>query len=164
MKTWMIETKLGRIEVGVGDDGGIARLAFAGQQAAMKINQPESEPPRVVGEVASQLDEYGEGKRERLEVPITRDGVQGTAFEQRVWEATAAIPRGETRTYAEVAAAIGNVKASRAVGAALGRNPLLVIVPCHRVVGRDGSLTGYAGGVEVKRRLLEVEGVIAAPR
>ena len=83
--------------------------------------------------------------------------VRATAFQQRVWSALMAIPRGETRTYAQIAEAVGTPKAVRAVGTACGANPLAVVVPCHRVVGADGRLTGYRWGVDRKRQLLEIE-------
>jgi methylated-DNA-[protein]-cysteine S-methyltransferase len=87
---------------------------------------------------------------------------RGTPFQRRVWEELRTIPRGTTVTYAELAARIGRPGAARAVGAAVARNPISVVVPCHRVVGSDGSLTGYAGGLERKRALLELEGVLPA--
>lgn len=85
--------------------------------------------------------------------------LRGTAFQRSVWSALAEIPHGETRSYRELAEAIGNPGAVRAVGTANGRNPIPVVVPCHRVIGRDGTLTGYRGGLSMKQRLLELEGV-----
>ena len=87
----------------------------------------------------------------------------GTPFQRRVWEELRSIPRGTTVTYAELAARVGRPGAARAVGAAVARNPISVVVPCHRVVGSDGSLTGYAGGLERKRALLQLEGVLPVP-
>jgi O-6-methylguanine DNA methyltransferase len=101
-----------------------------------------------------QIIEYLGGKRREFDLPLD---VRGTDFQHRVWDAVAAIPYGQTRTYAEVARMIGKPKAVRAVGAANGANPLPLVVPCHRVVGSDGSLTGYGGGLDVKRKLLEME-------
>ena len=86
-------------------------------------------------------------------------GSSGTAFELRVWAALRTIPYGETRSYGAIAAAIGSPRAARAVGMANHRNPLPILIPCHRVIGADGSLTGYAGGLETKRRLLALEGI-----
>lgn len=103
---------------------------------------------------AEQLDEYFGGERQNFDVPLS---VKGTDFQKKVWQALLAIPYGQTRCYSEVAAMVGNPKASRAVGMANHHNPLMILVPCHRVVGKDGSLTGYAGGLDVKRYLLNLE-------
>ncbi len=102
-----------------------------------------------------QLEEYFAGARRRFDLPLAP---QGTAFQQSVWRALAEIPWGQWRSYADIARAISRPRAVRAVGAANGRNPLPIVVPCHRVVGSDGSLTGFAGGLEMKRYLLELEG------
>lgn len=104
--------------------------------------------------VRRQLEEYFAGERRVFDLPL---GPEGTAFQQQVWEALRAIPYGQTRTYGELAAAIGSPRAARAVGLANARNPIAVIVPCHRVVGADGTLTGYAGGLRRKRLLLDLE-------
>lgn len=103
---------------------------------------------------ARQLREYLDGARFDFELPLR---ASGTAFQQRAWQALRAIPFGETRSYAEQARAIGRPTATRAVGAANARNPIAIIVPCHRVIGSDGSLTGYAGGEAAKRWLLAHE-------
>ena len=105
-------------------------------------------------DVVEQLQEYFAGTRTVFTVPITS---MGTAFQQRVWTALRTIPYGETRSYGQLADAIGNRLAMRAVGAANGRNPISIIVPCHRVIGSDGRLVGYGGGLERKRFLLELE-------
>jgi methylated-DNA-[protein]-cysteine S-methyltransferase len=110
-------------------------------------------------QAASQLQEYFERKRTVFTLLLAPEG---TDFQQRVWAQLRNIPYGETRSYAQLADAIGNRAAIRAVGLANGRNPLSIVVPCHRVIGSDGSLTGYAGGLDRKRFLLELEG--AAPR
>jgi len=102
----------------------------------------------------SQLDEYFERKRIHFDLPIAP---HGTTFQQSVWNLLQTIPHGETRSYGELADLLGNRLAIRAVGLANGRNPISIIIPCHRVVGSNGSLTGYAGGLERKRRLLELE-------
>ena len=101
-----------------------------------------------------ELEEYFQGKRKAFTVPCVP---KGTDFQKRVWEALIQIPYGETRTYKEIAAAAGNPKASRAVGMANNRNPIPIIIPCHRVIGTNGSLTGYAGGLKVKEYLLKLE-------
>jgi methylated-DNA-[protein]-cysteine S-methyltransferase len=104
--------------------------------------------------VRSQLDEYFERKRIHFDLPIAP---HGTTFQQSVWDLLQTIPYGETRSYGELADLLGKRLAIRAVGLANGRNPISIIVPCHRVVDSNGSLTGYAGGLERKRRLLELE-------
>jgi methylated-DNA-[protein]-cysteine S-methyltransferase len=118
------------------------------------IEDPSSSPLK---ECAEQLADYLAGTRERFDLPIT---ARGTPFQQRVWREIARIPFGETLTYAELARRAGAAGCARAAGAATGRNPHSIVVPCHRVVGSDGHLTGYAGGLERKTRLLEIEGVL----
>lgn len=104
---------------------------------------------------AAQLAEYFAGERRVFDLPVE---ARGTAFQQAVWRALADIPWGETRTYGEIAAAVGRPSACRAVGGAIHRNPLLIVTPCHRVVGKSG-LTGFRAGVDMKRRLLLLEGL-----
>jgi O-6-methylguanine DNA methyltransferase len=116
-----------------------------------------SRKPECRGLVALALDqivEYLDGQRRQFDLPLD---LRGTDFQRRMWAAVAAIPYGQTRTYADIARALGRPSAVRAVGAANGANPLPLIVPCHRVVGSNGSLTGYGGGLDVKRKLLEME-------
>jgi len=108
----------------------------------------------VLLETARQLDEYFAGKRERFDVALE---FSGTEFQKQVWAALLTIPYGETRSYLEIAEQIGNRNAVRAVGAANGRNPISIIAPCHRVIGASGALTGFAGGLAAKERLLMVE-------
>jgi methylated-DNA-[protein]-cysteine S-methyltransferase len=106
-------------------------------------------------EVAKEIKEYLNGKRKKFNLPLK---LFGTDFQISVWEALLTIPYGETRSYGEIAEQIGNAKACRAVGMANHWNPIAIIVPCHRVIGADGSLTGFGGGVKLKRQLLELEG------
>ena len=113
----------------------------------------------VLDACASQLAEYFAGERTRFRLPLAP---AGTAFQRSVWKALEQIPYGQLNSYADIAAVIGKPRAVRAVGAANGRNPIPIVVPCHRVIGSDGSLTGFAGGLETKRRLLELEGAIGA--
>jgi methylated-DNA-[protein]-cysteine S-methyltransferase len=113
----------------------------------------------VLAVAAEQLTDYFAGRRRTFDVPIK---LQGTPFQQQVWRELVQIPHGQTISYAELARRVGNPAASRAVGSANGRNPISIIVPCHRVIGADGKLTGYAGGVDKKRRLLEWERGAAA--
>lgn len=120
----------------------------------------EALPPsvaRAYRKAVQELNLYLAGKLREFTIPIK---VYGTDFQKQVWDAMAKIPYGETRTYQQIAEAIGNPKAVRAVGGALHVNPLQIILPCHRVVGKSGSLVGYALGLDLKRRLLVVEGAI----
>lgn len=111
-------------------------------------------PTAFTQNVAGQLTAYCNGQRTDFDFPLTP---QGTPFQQAVWHALQAIPYGETRTYGQIATAIGNPKAARAVGMANNRNPLMIVIPCHRVVGAKGDLVGYAGGVSMKQWLLDLE-------
>jgi len=106
---------------------------------------------------AHQLAEYFSGRRRRFDLALD---LRGTDFQKRCWQELLKIPYGETRSYADIARAIGSPSAVRAVGLANGQNPIAIIVPCHRVIGSDGSLTGYGAGLEIKRRLLELEGAL----
>lgn len=115
----------------------------------------------LTDEVQRQLEAYFAGKRTQFELPLAP---KGTPFQCAAWEALIAIPYGETRSYKEQAQAIGRPKAVRAVGSANNRNPIPVIIPCHRVVGTDGKLVGYAGGLGIKKHLLELEGVAQHPK
>ena len=112
----------------------------------------------VLREAAAQLDDYLAGRRAAFDLPL--DLSHGTAFQQSVWSALRDIPRGATTSYGTLGARVGRPAAVRAVGAAVGRNPISVIVPCHRVIGADGALTGYAGGLERKTALLTLEGAL----
>jgi methylated-DNA-[protein]-cysteine S-methyltransferase len=112
------------------------------------------EDGEVFADIAEQLRGYFDGTRRTFDIELAP---HGTEFQRDVWRALAAIPYGATTTYAAIAHAIGRPRAVRAVGAANGRNPLSIVVPCHRVIGQDGTLTGYAGGMDVKRRLLDLE-------
>ncbi len=109
----------------------------------------------VLKEASKQLTAYFSGKLTQFDLPLALDG---TDFQHAVWQALYAVPYGETTTYGDLARQIGRNKAFHAVGAAVGRNPLSIIVPCHRALGSDGSLTGYAGGLDKKRWLLDLEG------
>lgn len=114
----------------------------------------------VLMEAERQLGEYFEGKRRSFSVALD---MRGTPFQKNVWEALLGIPFGETRSYRDIAKKLGNPEATRAVGAANGRNPISIIVPCHRVIGLNGKLRGFAGGLETKARLLELEQGHRAP-
>lgn len=120
---------------------------------------PEDADHPVLQQAREQLGEYFAGRRSRFELPL--DLSCGTAFQQSVWQALLAIPQGEVTSYGEVSRRIGKPAAVRAVGGAIGRNPVSIIVPCHRVTGSGGALTGYAGGLDRKTALLRLEGVLA---
>ena len=105
---------------------------------------------------AMQLDEYFAGKRKKFDIPLNP---HGTVFQLSVWKTLQTIPYGKTRSYKHIAQAIGNPKACRAVGLANNKNPIWIIIPCHRVIGADGALTGYGGGLRMKKKLLEIENV-----
>ena len=128
-----------------------------------RLMQPEhvewKETP-LLRRAARQLDEYFQGTRRTFDVPLSP---QGTEFEQTVWKALQTIPHGETRSYGDIARQIGRPSACRAVGHANNQNPIGIIIPCHRVIGANGKLTGYAGGMTIKQYLLELEQGAVAP-
>ena len=113
----------------------------------------------ILSETESQIREYFAGTRKKFDLPLEPTGSE---FQKKVWRALREIPFGQTRSYLDLAISIGSEKAMRAVGAANGRNPLSIVVPCHRVIGANGALTGFAGGVEAKAKLLALEATIAA--
>ena len=133
------------------EDGAITRIELPDAIDASSALTP------LLYEAEQQIMAYLEGKRQQLDFPIR---MMGTPFQQRVWRGLQQIPYGTTRTYGEIATAIGNPRASRAVGMACNKNPLLLIVPCHRVVGAGGKLTGFAYGMNAKQWLLELESCI----
>ncbi|MEO8124458.1 MAG: methylated-DNA--[protein]-cysteine S-methyltransferase [Burkholderiales bacterium] len=138
---------------------GLAGAWFVGQKDyPVTIAAPEAPDDPLLRKAASQLADYFAGKRKHFDVPLD---LQGTPFQRGVWHALLEIDCGDTSSYGTVALAVGKPSAVRAVGAAVGRNPVSVIVPCHRVIGSDGSLTGYAGGLPRKMALLEIEGITA---
>lgn len=139
--------------LGLMDDGlGVSRVFL--RREGVQYDFPEGETALTL-QAAAQLDEYFSGSRNCFTVPLSP---HGTAFQLAVWQALRDIPYGQTRSYGEIAAAVGRPKAARAVGKANHDNSLLIFTPCHRVVGKNGGLTGFACGVEVKCRLLELEG------
>lgn len=114
---------------------------------------PESNNP-VLNQAANQIKAYFDGKKVMFNLPLNP---AGTPFQRAVWQALTEIPYGETRSYQDIAIAIGNPKAVRAVGGAVNKNPIMIVIPCHRVIGKDGSLVGFYGGLELKQRLLDLE-------
>ena len=147
MSTRAIKTPIGPLTLQA-DEAAVTAIRFGADGAR------DASP--LLDAAEAQLREYFAGARRTFDLPLAP---HGTAFQQRVWTALRAIPYGETRTYGELAAAIGSPNASRAVGMANHRNPIPIIIPCHRVIGANGTLTGYAGGLEVKRKLLALEGI-----
>jgi len=144
------DSPIGRITVA--EEGGmIMRLFF--ETTAIPDGFVEAETP-VLREAVKQLNEYFAGGRKSFDLPLE---MRGTEFQKKAWNALCAIPYGETRSYAQVAESIGNPKGTRAVGLANNRNPLAIFVPCHRVIGKNGSLTGFAGGLDAKQWLLDLE-------
>jgi methylated-DNA-[protein]-cysteine S-methyltransferase len=150
-----IDSPVGELKL-VASDKGVAAILWENDNPDRVPLGPlmvESENP-ILRETERQLGAYFAGKLKTFTVPLD---FKGTAFQRRVWEALLTIPFGETRSYGEIARQIGNPSASRAVGAANGKNPISIIAPCHRVIGSTGKLTGFAGGLEAKERLLGLE-------
>jgi methylated-DNA-[protein]-cysteine S-methyltransferase len=150
------ETPLGTVRMAA-RGGALVGMWFDGQKYDARAGDDWREAPDdpVLREAARQLDEYFAGERARFDLALAPDG---TPFQQRVWRAVAEVPAGATTSYGEIARRLGCPRSVRAVGAAIGRNPLIVVVPCHRILGAGGALTGYAGGLERKVALLKLEG------
>ena len=139
------------------ENGALVRVAFEREIPAGIEEQAEERPSQakeVLEKAERQLDEYFAGERKVFNLPLAP---KGTEFQKKVWAALRDIPYGETRSYGQIAAAVGNPKASRAVGMANHRNPISIIVPCHRVIGADGRLVGFGGGLWIKEKLLNLE-------
>ena len=137
-----------------GDGGTLSLIGFSTGKGARGPDPSWMRDDRIFSGAVAQLGEYFDGTRRTFDLELTPSG---TAFQRQVLEALQTIPYGETRSYAEVAQLVGRPGAVRAVGAANGRNPLPIAIPCHRVIGSDGSLTGFGGGLDAKRFLLELE-------
>ncbi len=147
------ESPVGPLTLVAGGEG-LAAVLWPEDEGRTRLLASVPGPTPLLTETAAQLDEYFAGRRTRFELPLAP---LGTDFQRDVWEALGRIPYGRTTSYGELAASIGRPKAARAVGAANGKNPISIIVPCHRVVGSSGALTGFEGGIDVKRRLLQHE-------
>lgn len=153
------DSPLGRMLLAA-TDRGLCGLWFDGQRHGPdSTGWHEDADHPVLREAVAQLRAYFAGARTRFDLPLDLQG--GTGFQQSVWNALLAIPAGGTTSYAELGRRLGRPQAARAVGAAVGRNPVSIVVPCHRVLGTGGSLTGYAGGLERKTALLRLEGALA---
>ncbi|MBQ7883713.1 MAG: methylated-DNA--[Phascolarctobacterium sp.] len=145
----LLETPIGNLRISASNKG-IVEIVFTDEEVtAFGANEN-----KFLAEACKQLQEYF--AKERTSFDLTLD-VQGTEFQEKVWEELKKIPYGEVRTYQDIATALGNPKAVRAVGMANNRNPICIVVPCHRVIGKNNKLTGYAGGVEKKEYLLNLE-------
>ena len=155
MRHTTISSELGPITLVVDDDGALTGLYFEDHHPAPRPDRmgPHVEADAAFAPATAQIGEYLAGQRRAFDLPLR---ATGTAFQRSVWDAMAQVGYGQTATYGAIAAALGRPTAARAVGAAVGRNPLSVVVPCHRVVGGNG-LAGYAGGLDRKRRLLALE-------
>ncbi len=157
-----IDTSLGTIRAGFDADGAVIYLGFADHEfretllAKVARLGPVARPDAaVVDRLREQLETYAAGEGKAFDIPFR---LHGSPFEQRVWAALQGIPFGETRSYGQLAAELGDPNLSRAVGRANGANPVSILVPCHRVIGANCTLTGYAGGLPMKARLLRLEG------
>lgn len=148
-----LDTPIGTLRL-LSNGAQLVNIEFAGQYDATDAVENSD---TVLAACAAQLTAYFAGKRRHFDLPLAP---RGTPFQLSVWSALAKIPYGELRSYRDIARSIGNSAAVRAVGAANGRNPLPIVVPCHRVIASNGALTGFAGGLEVKRFLLDLEGAI----
>ena len=148
MKYYVFDTRIGKLTIGE-NNGAVNIIAFGDKRL-----KGENKKTPLLEKAYLQLKEYFEGKRREFDLPLAPEG---TEFQQRVWSALMTIPYGQTACYSEIAERIGNKKASRAVGMANNANPIVIVIPCHRVIGKDGSLTGYGGGLDMKKRLLEME-------
>ena len=147
-KIFFYDTPVGKLIIGE-ENGSITRVTWT--QLPKNYLQEETE---LILKCKHQLDEYFAGKRTSFDLPLAP---KGTTFQQKVWSALQEIPYGTVCTYKDIAVAIGNPKGCQAVGGANGKNPIAIIIPCHRVIGKNGKLVGYAGGMENKKFLLELE-------
>ncbi len=150
-----ISTPLGAMRAEYAPDGGLLRLEFMLSDMEFGAASPIIHPKDSA--LAFQIGEYFAGARRDFDIPLAPEG---TTFQRRVWEELRRIPCGQTLSYAELAQRIGDPRAVRAVARANALNPIAILIPCHRVIGSDGTLTGYAGGLERKARLLELEGAL----
>jgi len=151
----MIHSPVGNLKLVASDKGLVAILWQNEKLSRVPLNELlEDTVHPILLDTERELGEYFAGKRKTFSVPLD---MRGTSFQKNVWQALLAIPFGETRSYGQLAKQLGNPQAMRAVGAANGRNPISIIVPCHRVIGSSGKLTGFAGGLETKAYLLNLE-------
>jgi methylated-DNA-[protein]-cysteine S-methyltransferase len=153
-------TPVGNLLV-AGDDSGLKYVSFSKSHFSSPTIQADSdweENERKLREPIRQLRAYFSGRLQQFDLPLA---AEGTEFQTRVWKALCRVPYGKTASYGEIARKVGNPAASRAVGLANGRNPIAIVVPCHRIIGSNGRLVGYGGGLDYKQLLLRLEGAIA---
>jgi methylated-DNA-[protein]-cysteine S-methyltransferase len=157
-----LETPAGRLALAVDTQGTLVEILLPNRRPTAPSPEPLS-PAATQGmrAVRQQLDEYFSGKRRIFDLPMRPEG---SSFEQQVWNRLLEIPYGDTTSYGAIAIALGLSNGARAVGRANGANPIPIVIPCHRVIGSDGTLTGYGGGLPLKRILLELEGAIGPPQ
>lgn len=147
---FLCETTIGKL--GIADDGkGISNIFFNESDIPRDSIIKETE---IIKEAINQINEYFDGKRKQFDLSLS---IKGTEFQKKVWHALTQIPYGETRSYKEIAEIVDSPKAYRAVGMANNRNPISIIIPCHRVIGSNGKLVGYGGGIDIKIKLLDLE-------
>ena len=154
--TKQLDSPIGRLRL-VATDQGLSHLLFdqqVGEDLESAGDEVEADDHPVLAAATAQLAEYFAGRRQEFDIPLD---LTGTEFQRAAWSALASVPFGETRSYRQQAEAIGRPKAVRAIGAANGKNPVPIVLPCHRIVGSDGSLTGYGGGLPIKEFLLNHE-------
>ena len=154
--TKQLDSPIGRLRL-VATDQGLSHLLFdqqVGEDLESDGDAVEADDHPVLAAATAQLAEYFAGRRQEFDIPLD---LTGTEFQRAAWSALASVPFGETRSYRQQAEAIGRPKAVRAIGAANGKNPVPIVLPCHRIVGSDGSLTGYGGGLPIKEYLLNHE-------
>ena len=150
-----VDSPIGKLKLVASDKGLVALLWEKENPRRVRLSEMAEEPQHpVLLRTEKELEEYFAGKRKAFSVPLD---MRGTEFQKQVWEQLLAIPFGETRTYGQLADRLGNPRATRAVGAANGHNPIAILVPCHRVIGFSGKLTGFAGGLDAKAHLLKLE-------
>lgn len=151
----LVDSPIGRLKLVASEQGLVAILWEKDSPRRVRLEHfVEDARQAILRQTEIQLEEYFAGQRTEFTIPLE---MRGTPFQKQVWEALRGIPYGETRTYGQLAIQLGNPKATRAVGAANGRNPVAVVVPCHRVIGFSGKLTGFAGGLSAKAHLLGLE-------
>ncbi|MBV2209918.1 MAG: methylated-DNA--[protein]-cysteine S-methyltransferase [Thermomonas sp.] len=155
-----IESPVGPLTIAA-DDAGLRFIEFQQNRHPANRSTWQIGDSPILKMATTQLGEYFAGKRTAFDLPLAP---QGTDFQRKVWHTLAQIPYGETRSYAQLAQLVGSTKAMRAVGAANGRNPLPIVLPCHRVIGANGALVGFGGGLPTKEFLLRLEGALTLPQ
>ncbi|HEY1883264.1 MAG TPA: methylated-DNA--[protein]-cysteine S-methyltransferase [Candidatus Cybelea sp.] len=155
-----LDTPVGTIALSVNDEGVLVEILLPNRKPSAPANAPPAAAARGMQIACEQLREYFRGTRRTFDVPLKP---AGSPFEQQVWAKLLEVPYGVTTSYGAIAAALGLSNGARAVGRANGSNPIPIVIPCHRVIGSDGTLTGYGGGLPLKRALLELEGALGPP-